>query len=58
VWAALARRGYPFMLVDASGPVAGLTGRYVPAKASKYIKGPLPAKAIDHTYSEMVLLGF
>ncbi len=58
IWAWLARRGHPLMLVDASGPLPGLAGRYVPAKASKYIKGPLPVAAVDHTYSEMVLLGF
>jgi hypothetical protein len=56
--AALAKRGLPLMLVDSSGPVPGLTGRYVPAKASKYLKGSRPANAVDHTYSEMVLLGF
>jgi hypothetical protein len=58
VWCWLAARGFPFMIVDASGPIEGLTGHYVSGKASKYVKGPLPAKAIDHTYSEMVLLGF
>jgi len=58
VGAALARRGFPLLLVDASGPVPGLTGRYVAAKASKYVKGPRPANAVDHLYSEMVLLGF
>ena len=48
----------PLLLVDASGPLPGLAGRYVAAKSSKYVKGPRPASAVDHLYSEMVLLGF
>jgi hypothetical protein len=39
-------------------PIEGLVGYYVDGKSSKYFKGPRPVKAIDHTYSEMVLLGF
>jgi hypothetical protein len=58
VWAWLARQGFPLMLLDASAPVTGLTGRYIPGRGRKYIKGPLPSKAVDHAYSEMVLLGF
>jgi len=46
------------MLIDASAPIEGLVGYYVDGKSSKYFKGPRPVKAIDHTYSEMVLLGF
>ena len=54
----LTMRGFPLMLIDASGPIEGLVGYYVDGKSSKYFKGPRPVKAIDHTYSEMVLLGF
>ena len=54
----LTRRGFPLMLVDASAPVPGLVGRYVAGRSSKYVRGPRPAPAVDHTYSEMVLLGF
>ncbi len=50
--------GSPLMLFDASAPIEGLVGYYVDGKSSKYFKGPRPVKAIDHTYSEMVLLGF
>jgi hypothetical protein len=46
------------LLVDASGPVAGLKGRYFPDRAAKYYKGPAPIYAIDHTYSEMIYIGF
>jgi len=54
----LTMRGFPLMLIDASAPIEGLVGYYVDGKSSKYFKGPRPVKAIDHTYSEMVLLGF
>ncbi len=54
----LTMRGFPLMLIDASAPIEGLVGCYVDGKSSKYFKGPRPVKAIDHTYSEMVLLGF
>jgi len=54
----LTMRGFPLMLIDASFPIEGLVGYYVDGKSSKYFKGPRPVKAIDHTYSEMVLLGF
>lgn len=46
------------MLVDASGPIEGLMGRYFPARAAKYYKGPMPLYAIDHSYSEMIYIGF
>jgi hypothetical protein len=56
--ASLARRGYPTMIVDTSGPIPGLLGRYFPGKASKHFRGPAPTLAVDHTYSEMIFLGF
>ena len=58
ICAALAMRGLPAMIVDTSGAVSGLRGKYFPGRASKYLKGPTPALAIDHTYSEMIYLGF
>jgi len=58
IWAWLTRRGFPLLLVDASAPVPGLTGRYVAGRSAKYVRGPRPGMAVDHTYSEMVLLGF
>lgn len=54
----LMMRGFPLLLVDASASIEGLLGHYVAGRASKYFKGPRPIKAIDHTYSEMVFLGF
>jgi hypothetical protein len=52
------KRGFAAMLVDASGPIEGLMGRYFPARAAKYYKGPMPLYAIDHSYSEMIYIGF
>jgi len=54
----LARAGYPLLILDANGPVQGVLGRYVPGKAAKYFKGAKPGLDVDHTYSEMVYLGF
>jgi len=54
----LAIRGFPFMIIDASAMINGLTGCYFPGKARKYFKGPQPLKAVDHSYSEMVIFGF
>jgi hypothetical protein len=58
VWRWLAAHGYPLMIVDASGPLPGIRGRYYPGRAAKYYRGPNPGMDCDHTYSEMVYLGF
>ena len=54
----LLARGYPALLVDGSGPIIGLKGKYFPGKAAKYYKGQFPLYAVDHTYSEMIYIGF
>ena len=53
----LLSRGYPAMIIDSNGPIAGLPGRYFAGKARKFVKGPEPAFAADHTYSEMMYFG-
>ena len=58
IYLSLLARGYPAMLVDASGPIVGLKGKYFPGRASKYYKGQPPFYAVDHTYSEMIYIGF
>jgi hypothetical protein len=58
IYFAVLARGYIALLVDASGPIPGLKGRYFPGKAAKYYKGPALPYAVDHTYSEMVYIGF
>jgi hypothetical protein len=57
VWRWLARRGYPLIIADSSGPVPGIKGRYYPARSAKYYRGPNPGMDCDHTYSEMVYFG-
>lgn len=54
----LTMRGFPLMLIDASGPIEGLIGYYVAGKSRKYFKGPQPIRMIDHSYSEMAIFGF
>jgi hypothetical protein len=48
------KRGCAALLVDASGPIEGLKGRYFPSLEPKYYKGPAPLYAIDHSYSELI----
>ena len=52
------KRGFAALLIDASGPIEGFIGRYFPARAAKFYKGPMPLYAIDHSYSEMIYIGF
>jgi hypothetical protein len=54
----LLAQGYPALIVDGSGPIIGLKGKYFPGKAAKYYKGQFPFYAVDHTYSEMIYIGF
>jgi hypothetical protein len=58
IYLSLLARGWATLLVDASGPIPGILGRYFPGKAAKYYKGALPLYAVDHTYSEMIYIGF
>jgi hypothetical protein len=54
----LRRRGYPALLLDTNGGQPSLRGRYFPGLAAKYYRGQSPKLDIDHTYSEMIYLGF
>jgi hypothetical protein len=51
------KRGCAALLVDASGPIQGLKGRYFRGVEPKYYKGPAPLYAIDHSYSELIYFG-
>jgi hypothetical protein len=53
----LARRGRPFVLIDANGPIPGLIGWFNPGKMPKYFKGPQRPRLGDLAYSEYGLLG-
>lgn len=52
------RRGRVGLLIDADDPIEGFAGRHYPGKAAKYLRGARPEYDVEHTYSEMVRLGF
>ncbi len=54
---ALIRRGKISVILDANGPVPGLTGVYSSARGRKYFKGPHPPRLADLTDTELVLYG-
>ena len=54
---ALIRHGKISVLVDANGPVAGLTGIFSKARGRKYFKGPHRPRLADLTDTELVLYG-
>lgn len=54
---ALLRRGRPLVIVDALGPIEGLTGFYVDSRGRKYYRGPNPPRLADLTETELVLFG-
>jgi hypothetical protein len=47
----------PFCVIDATGPMEGLVGRYFPERAPKYFKGPVAPAVGDLAYTELVVLG-
>lgn len=53
----LLRRRSLLCLVDATGPVAGLRGRFFPEKGPKYFRGPRPPSCGDLTFTELVMFG-
>jgi hypothetical protein len=54
---ALIRHGKISVLLDANGPVQGLTGFYSSARGRKYFKGPHAPRLADLTDTELVLYG-
>nr|WP_172842842.1 acyl-CoA acyltransferase [Bradyrhizobium erythrophlei] len=53
----LLRRGKLSVILDANGPVPGLTGFYSKARGRKYFKGPHRPRLADLTDTELVLYG-
>ena len=53
----LLRRGHPTVLVDASGPIPGLVGKFMRDRGPKYFKGPERPRLGDLAFSESVLFG-
>ena len=52
-----ALRGRPFVVIDANGPIAGLTGRYFDETMPKYFRGPAQPRLGDLAYTETALFG-
>lgn len=53
----LLRHGKISVILDANGPVAGLTGIFSKARGRKYFKGPHRPRLADLTDTELVLYG-
>ncbi len=53
----LARRGRPFVLLDALGPIPGLPGIYFEGSGPKYFRGTVAPRLGDLSFTEAVLLG-
>jgi hypothetical protein len=53
----LARRGRPFVVVDANGPIEGLVGRYLDGIMPKFFRGPAPPRLGDLAWTETALFG-
>ncbi|MFT4278477.1 MAG: acyl-CoA acyltransferase [Rhodopseudomonas sp.] len=50
-------RGRPLAIVDALGPIEGLSGFYLDSRGRKYYRGPNPPRLADLTETELVLFG-
>ena len=53
----LIRQGKISIILDANGPIPGLTGIYSSARGRKYFKGPHPPHLANLTHTEFVLYG-
>ena len=51
------RRGMPWMLLDADGPVDGLVGFFQNERGRKYYRGPAKPGLCDLSYTEFALFG-
>ena len=53
----LARRGLPFVMIDADAPIPGLVGWYSGSNMPKYFKGPQRPRLGDLAYTEYAVMG-
>jgi hypothetical protein len=53
----LSRLGRPFVLIDASGPIPGIPGKYFPGAMPKYYRGEEPPVLGDLVETEATILG-
>jgi hypothetical protein len=52
-----ALRGRPFVILDAAGPIPGLTGVFRSGRMPKYFKGPQQPRLGDLAYTEYAVMG-
>ena len=53
----LARRGRPFLAVDANAAIPGLVGRYAGDREPRYARGPMAHSPLDLAYTELQIFG-
>jgi hypothetical protein len=53
----LARRGLPFVILDANGPIEGLLGRYLDGTMPKFFRGPVRPRLGDLADTETAMFG-
>ena len=53
----LLRRGCPIAILDANGPIGGVTGLYSEARGRKYFKGPHRPRLGDLADTELAIYG-
>lgn len=53
----LTRRGRPFVVIDANGPIDGLVGRYFDNTMPKFYRGPVRPRLGDLAFTETALFG-
>ncbi len=53
----LLKRGVPFLVLDADGPLDGVPGWFWPDRARKYAKGAHPPRLGDLAYTEFTIFG-
>jgi hypothetical protein len=53
----LALRGRPLLLIDASGAIPGLIGKYFDQKMPRYFRGPRRPRLGDLAYTEIAMFG-
>ena len=53
----LARRGLPFVIIDANAPMPGLAGWYSHGDMPKYFKGPQRPRLGDLAFTEYAVMG-
>lgn len=54
----LLRHGWPFVLIDANGPIPGIPGKYFADVAPKYYRGPAAPVLNDLAETEATIFGF